>query len=347
MKELMSNEINNRDPVRFGQQTDNLYLYDGLTTPFSKDVIVLTEEHMSQIENFVELSASNYTSEPTLVQERFGMPSLVTRVDCAVGEDGDIKFYEMEDSPSGQGITHNLHMAAGVVGFKRAILNHYEDMVNNIPRVIVSSSRNHGTDDALIVGRGRYFGIGQDGWKDDSCTPVIVKAIPGIKSSREPYMHLQSQAVAPLETEGDKTYAERTGLLNPVNSPEDLLNTDGVLNSQVVKARLGSMALGVSIYLSSEDRKRFGKAGTVTASRLTRDLEEYTNTNGALVQEFIPPIQLENDNDYSNAILRIFTLLSKRGDQISAEAIGGCYVARNEVLLHGASNSISGAVLVQ
>ncbi|MEI9914162.1 MAG: hypothetical protein WDN66_04250 [Candidatus Saccharibacteria bacterium] len=81
-------------------------------------------------------------------------------------------------------------------------------------------------------------------------------------------MGLQSQAVAPLVTEGDKLYAEKIGLLRSVNSAADLLRDGDNLSSQVVKARLGSMALGVSIYLSAEDRKRFGKSGTVTASRL-------------------------------------------------------------------------------
>ncbi|MEI9914163.1 MAG: hypothetical protein WDN66_04255 [Candidatus Saccharibacteria bacterium] len=47
------------------------------------------------------------------MQVQYGLPTLVTRVDCTVGIDGNILPYEMEDSPSGQGITDVLHKAAG------------------------------------------------------------------------------------------------------------------------------------------------------------------------------------------------------------------------------------------
>ena len=347
MIQITSKELNNREPIRFGEQTGTLDLYDGLTTPFSSDVVVLTEDHISQIEDFVELSAANYSNEATLVQLQYGLPSLVTRVDCTVGVDGNILPYEMEDSPSGQGITDVLHKAAGAPGLKQILLGHFEDMLDTVPTVIVSNSRSHGTDDALIVGEDRYVNIGHNPDEIRTDSPVVVKAIPGRIDSREPYMRLRSQAVAPLVTEGDKLYAERIGLLRSVSSAADLLRDGDNLSSQVVKARLGSMALGVSIYLSAEDRKRFGKSGTVTASRLERDLEAYKEHSGALVQEFIPPIQIENDQDRTNAILRVFTLLGRQQGKITARAIGGCYVARNEVLLHGASNAVSGAILVQ
>ncbi|MCA9342500.1 hypothetical protein KC950_00605 [Candidatus Saccharibacteria bacterium] len=348
MREISSQRLNETGPISFASQNGELYLYDGLSTPFSNDVIVLSEEHKQQIEDFASGAAENYTTEDTQAYNMFGIPTLVARVDCTIGKNGVMLPYEMEDSPSGQGITDIIHKSIGRAGIKDVILGHYEELLNSPPTVIISNERGHGTDDGLIVGDSKYINIGNVPEDLRINGPVIVKAIPGSKTSRDPYLQFQQQAVAPLVTEGDKTYAEKVGILTAVKSEDDLLvDLNGDLSSQVVKSRLGSMAMGISIYLSRSDRERYGKARTVTASRLKRDLSKYCEQNkGALVQEFLPPFQIVNSEDRTNAILRVFTLLSSESGVVSAEAVGGCYVARNEVLLHGASNAVSGAVLV-
>ena len=130
-----------------------------------------------------------------------------------------------------------------------------------------------------------------------------------------------------------------------------MLNENGELRSQVLKSRIGSMAMGVSIYLEPSDRKKFGKRGIVTATKLKSNLDTYTqDLGGGLTQEFAPPIQTTNPEGRTNTILRIFVLLEKdKGTQnkIKAEAIGGCYVARPELIVHGAANSVGGAVMVE
>ena len=46
-----------------------------------------------------------------------------------------------------------------------------------------------------------------------------------------------------------------------------------------------SMAMAVSIFLDSDDRKRYGKRGTVSAGRLSKDIERLkADHGGALVQ---------------------------------------------------------------
>lgn len=349
MRELSSEQLSNQEPTALGTQTGELSIYSGLKSPFTSDVVVLSDKHKQQIETFASRSADVFTAESTLVFDQFSLPSLVARVDCTVDEAGNIAAYEMEDSPSGQGITDALHTASGRTGIKKTIRSHFEETLDVLPTVIISNARNHGTDDELIFGSERYITIGHDASKLEVSGPVIVKAIPGDESSRQPYMRFQPQAVAPLVTEGDKTYAEKLGLLTCAQSIDDLLvDENGDPRSQVIKARLGSMAMGVSIYLTPEDRKRFGKSKAVSFSRLERDFAEYAQQgDGVLLQEFIPPIQIENQEGRSNAILRVFVTLGRQATGQTATVIGGCFVARNAVLLHGASDAVSGAVLVQ
>ncbi|MBN9397657.1 hypothetical protein J0I05_00355 [Candidatus Saccharibacteria bacterium] len=337
--------------VRFGEQTGSLTIYDGLSTPFSDDTILLTKENREQIAQFTEQAAAAFGPdegpEPTYVQNELGLPSLVVRTDCTI-IDGKIVPYEMEDSPSGQGITDKIHRGIGGVGIRDAILNHYLDQVGQTPLVIVSGARGHGTDDDQVFGRSDYlFNTNNQPVETDRL--VIVKAIPGDEGSRRPYMNLQSRALMPLVSEGDKTYLRRLGLMKSTRAASDLLVDDqGNRASQVVKAQIGSMAMGVSIYLSNADKKRFTSASTVSASRLERDMHSYVDQmGGALVQPFYPPVAIENPEGRKNAILRVFSLLSRENGEIKADVIGGCYVARPELIVHGASNAVSGAVIVE
>lgn len=352
MTEILSSHIG-EETVELGAEDRKIDLYDGLQTPISRDVILLTEEHRAAIEAYAVRAASEYgdasgTPEPTLSHATHQVPTLVARVDCTVN-DGNVIPYEMEDSPSGQGITHTIHQNVAGTGIRDLIRSHYQETVGAVPHVIVSGARSHGTDDKLIVGEERYA-YDKMLHIPDANVPVIVKAIPGQPDSHRPYLHLQDQLVAPLVTEGDKSYAERIGDLTLVTSADELLTDDtGELHAQVLKARLCSMAMGVSVYLDPDTRKILGKKGTVTASKLKSNLETYIDKGGALVQEFAPPIQIQNPEGRSNAILRVFALLSRNAQSgdIQAQAIGGCYVARPELIVHGASNAVAGAVLVQ
>ncbi len=352
MTEILSNQIG-AEPTILGAESRKIYLYDGLETPISEDIIVLTEEHTRAIEAYAVNAAGEYGDasgqpEATLAHAKHQIPTLIARVDCTV-IDGKIVPYEMEDSPSGQGITHTIHQAVAGTGLKGRVLTHYQETVGDIPHVIVSAARSHGTDDKLIVGDQRYM-YDEPLELLDTDVPVIVKAIPGQPDSHEPYLHLQDRLVAPLVTEGDKSYAERIGDLVLANSVDELLTDEsGELRAQVLKARLSSMSMGVSIYLDPDTRNILGRKGTVTASKFRNNMEIYADRGGALVQEFAPPVQLENPEGRSNAILRVFTLLSRdeRSGDIQAQAIGGCYVARPELIVNGASNAVAGAVLVQ
>lgn len=350
---IINSETLGREPVSFGEESGLLDTYSGLKTPFTEDVVLLSEQHREQVETIAVASAVAYGDshghkEPTFAETKFGLPALVVRVDCTIN-DGDIIPYEMEDSPSGIGVSDRFVKASTGDDFKEIITNHYVNKTGELPHLIISGARNHGTDDEIVVGRERYhYGAGSfeiPAIGTDS--PVIVKAIPGQPESHEPYLPLQERCLAPLVTEGDKSYAVRTDLMQAISDESELLSEDGELISQVIKARLGSMAMGISVYLAPQDRAVFGKNGQVKRGRLVRDLQRYVQNGGALLQKLHPPFQLDNSAGRNNGILRVFTLLDRNDTgEVVATAIGGAYVARPEMIVHGAANAISGAVLV-
>jgi hypothetical protein len=352
MAEILKSNRLGQEPVRIGERAGGLDIYDGLETPFSEDVIELLPYHKEQIEDYARRAATHFAPrenqpERTFAQAEFGVPALVVRVDCTV-VDGAIVAYEMEDSPSGQGVTEKVHRRVGGAGIKETILTHYAEAIGDTPHVVVSGARSHGTDDPVIVGDHNYtFDSQRSGISIPDNKLVIVKAIPGDSTSLDGYRHLQERALAPFHSEGDKTYLERMGDLAPAAAKDDFLRTDsGELASQVLKSRMGSMAMGVSIYLHPDDRQTYGKKGIVTASRLEKDRQLFEQTRGgALIQPFAPPLRVENGEGESNAIMRVFVLLGAKEGSIEAEAIGGCYVTRPELVVHGARNAVAGAVV--
>ncbi len=355
MKEMNSNQLG-VEPIVFGEQTAMLNIYDGLATPFSDDTIILSEEHAQTITRFVTSAVEAYGDNQGVAETTYayalGVPSLLVRVDCTV-RNGKLVPYEMEDSPSGIGVSDKLIYAASGKSLKDAVLNHYEVTAGTIPHVIISGARKHGTDDAAIVGEHRYhYEAGKTTLpKLNDTSLVIVKAIPGQSNSALPYLSLQERCLSPLMTEGNKTYAKRIGIASSVETEDELLtNDDGSLASQAVKAAIGSMSMGVSIYLTSEERKVFGKDGSVSTGRLIRNLARYTeNGQAALTEPFHPPIQIINTQNRRNAIMRIFVALQRSNvtTRVETNILGGAYVARPELIVHGASNAISGAVLVK
>lgn len=350
MKEITTDKLSTNH-LKIGETSGMLDVYDGLKTPITDDIFVLTDDHRKQVEAYAIRSSMAYgdasgQEEPTYVHANLGIPSLVVRIDCTVADTGVIIPYEMEDSPSGQGITDIIHRNVVQRGVKDRILDHYEQQIGTIPHVLVSKHRTHGTDDAIIVGDTHYSFPALRPKNEDAL--VIVKAIPGKSESYRELFDLQSRAVAPLCTEGDKSYAERSGELSVVVDESNLLrDNEGLLLSQVLKQRVGSMAMGVTIYLSPADRKVLGKHGCATQKKLLENVIIYNQNGGALVQPFVKPIQIENTENRRHTIMRIFVLLGKTASGIRAETIGGSYVARPSLLVHGASDAISGAVIVE
>jgi hypothetical protein len=165
----------------------------------------------------------------------------------------------------------------------------------------------------------------------------------------QPYLSLQDRALCTMTTEGDKTYGRRLGLYREITDTEDLL-VDGELPSLALKRSVGSMAMGVSMYLDAPDRSSYGKKGVVTAGRLVRDAQSYIDSDGsAYIQAFHGPLRVDNPEGRSNLIMRVFTLLNPHASVLpglDARVIGGCYVARAELLVHGAMNAVAGAVVI-
>lgn len=353
MTEILNTSQIGNERIVFASPSGSLDVFGKRDTPFTTDVIELSAKHKQQIEEFALRAASQYgdsngIKEPTFAQTALGVPTLIGRVDCTIIND-EIVPYEFEETPAGQGVSERIHEAIGSTGIRRVILEHYDAVLGDIPRFIVSGARSYGTDDAIIVGEDKYSftpnGVSEAGAGEF----VFVRTITGDPSSKDPYLPLQSRAIAPLVTEGDKSYLERLGNVMSFTSTDELLRDEtGDLVSQVVKARFGSMSRGVSLFLTAKDKAIHSGARAVSSSRLINDASRFMQVSGgAFIEPFARPFLLESGGRNVSGILRVFVLQGKIGEQAVNRAIGGCFVARPSAIVHGASDAISGAVVLE
>jgi len=306
----------------------------------SSQVITLSPEHQQQIEDVAYVCSTQFDpKEPTLVQTNYGVPSLFARVDCTVNADG-IEVYETEERPAGLGITDRLLVAAGGPGIAELIKKHCVDYVNEVPVVLRHPDVKPNDDGDL------FEIIELDGDTNISGRPVLVREEPVDMEGYPNLDSILSSSVATILSKGSKRHTLLIPELKAVVASDETFPDSNT--SMSIKPIQGSKARGVQVYVSPADRIRHGNNGTVTyakAERTVKASQTGLEADSLLIENFKPPIPVEMLNGkIGNMILRVVVLIHPdRG----AQAIGGSYVARKELVVHGATNAINGAVVVE
>jgi len=294
---------------------------------------VSIQPHLQQdAVRIVEEWQPHFPSEDTWVQTTLGVPSLIVRLD-ATESDGHLIPYEIEERPSGIGITsvinnsfrQNLDQA-------RAQWPEFE--------VVVSPERGEvGTDDFL--------------WAPIA-TPETAKNLVLLRAEpHENWAHpFQNRAVSTVLTKGDKSYGQDLGLWEKVTQPEQL----DWNKPYTLKPMQGSKAKGVVIWYPRSQKEptknghyklpiweRSKRRGASTKTKILRVLED--NPQGMYRQEYISPLTTTINQQEMWSIFRIF-LAFDLGTR-SWKNIGGLWLARPNILIHGARDSVMGPLKLE
>lgn len=297
---------------------------NGRKLPITEENLRLDDMTVDQIRKLAHSAIGAMKRENTLVARAFDLPTLVARLDCTMkGE--EVLPYELDERPAGIGVATQL------LGheFYDSIEGHYKDTIGHVPIVVMDQGES--SDDSLV------FQVA--GLDDVNDSPCLVRGLPASVREHPNAPQLIERSVSTVELEGDKTYTTiAEGYSAERVRDGDVVNPEV---SMVVKPRQGSKARGVHVYLSPEDRASHGKRGTVTASKMNKLLEQDLPQ---VKEPFAPPIRLrDQDGTVGNMILRVFVLISPNKQ---AEVIGGAFVIRRELVVHGASNAIAGGIVV-
>lgn len=257
--------------------------------------------------------AARFPVEPTLVQKRFGVPSLMVRLDCAIN-DGRLAVYEIEERPAGAGICSIVNPL-----FKHRlneISAHWPAFV-----VLTSPRREEVGDDYLWTRVVHGF---PDALKNGHA--VLVRAEP----DEHEFHGLAARSISSVRQKGNKFYGVPMGLWHRVSTAQDLPWDQAFC----IKPCVGSKMVGVEIW---DPAKRHGHS---TRARIERTLRQY----GAMYcQQFIPPHDTGlPDRPYG--LLRLYYGYNVRV-QTWAYIAGHC-IARNNIRGHGTADALTGAVHV-
>lgn len=251
-----------------------------------------------------------FVREQTWVQKNKGLPSLLVRLDCIV-QDGKLIVYEVEERPAGIGISSMINPAFGVEFQKLA--SAWEPF-----RIEVSPLR-QGTDDSLWLPKML--------WDQADAKLVLVRAEP----EETEYHHLEPLSVSSLLSKGDKSYGEKMGLWQRVNSA-DQLDWKG---SYVLKPLQGSKLQEMEIWDS------LSRPGSSPRARVLATLAK----NGTMFcQRLYPPME-SGLPQFRWMIFRMFFGYDCGSQEW--KGLGGNWNARSNLRIHGASDAVFGPAVIE
>lgn len=280
---------------------------------------VFTQENIEDGASVINRWEQAFPREETFVQRTFGIPSLIVRLDCSVQQD-ILGIYEVEERPAGIGLTTHLNP-----DFK-ARLRQVKDTWPTFKSVVSTDPRRKATDDYLWIDR--YT-------PEDSDGLVLVRAEP----EEVEFHDFEPRCVSSLKKKGDKSYGEALGLWRRVTNPDEIDFDKGC----VIKPLQGSKTRDVFIYVPGPSSKR--PPGGSSRGKIEQAVHLARETGGVYCQPFFPPMESGISEEFKWMIYRVF--YGYNTDTKRWDCLGGSWNARYNLKIHGASDSLSGPVVVE
>lgn len=283
----------------------------------SNKIEVMSSIFLEQSMELISQWLKHFPKESTWIENNYGVPSIIIRLDCIM-RDGVVHVYEIEDRPAGVGISSHINSC-----FRSRL----EEMVKKWPPFVsvISSSRSS-NDDALWI---PVISIEEARSRNSL---LLIRAEPG----DEAFIEFQSRSISTLVNEGSKLYGEGMGLWRAVTLDDfdELPWADGFC----LKPKEGSRCRGVEIWIPG---KQNGKRGASTRSQVMRGLSCFEQM---YLQELINPLEEEFEGRILRKIYRVYFGYNPQTKQY--ECLGGLWVARPNLKVHGATDSVAGPITI-
>lgn len=297
---------------------DQIIKVGSYETQISHEPKPLKLKHVEEIQSTLKEWQEVFPREPTWVQNEFGVPSLFVRADCVINEEDTVRFYEIEERPGGMGL----------------MLQFVPEMAERLAKIraewpkfgFVASHLRGDTEDKFWLER-----------KGDGL--VVIRAEP----NETEFHHFQSRSVSTVVTKGDKSYGEKLGWWWEVGEEDTLPGQTGF----VLKPKKGSKCRGLCFYAPLRKLgKREGRSGIDKLLKKSNSTERQIEQSLACertmyCQAYIPPME----SGISGHELMIYRLMfGYSPSRKSWEYIGGSWNARDNLRIHGASDTLFGPV---
>lgn len=272
---------------------------------------IFPEKAINELLKLIENWAKVFPKENTWVQGKFQVPSLFIRIDCIISN-GNLFIYEIEERPAGIGICSKINAE-------------FCERLNEIKlkwpefKLIISPLREKGDDNLWLMPL-----------ENDSDGLVLVRAEPNEKN----FHIFQERSVSTVAKKGNKSYGVYLELWKEVSDVSQLpWNNDFVL-----KPLAGSKCKDVVIFLAKKDQ---GIKGYSTRNQVERMMK---NNAKMYIQPFFAPMKcpIPQFKEYAMMYRFFFGYDPTTSKYVP---LGGAWVARKNLKIHGASDSLSGPLV--
>lgn len=260
----------------------------------------------------------HFANEKTWARQEVGVPSLIVRLDGTLA-DGTFRIYEVEERPAGIGVTSKINSQ-----FTEALTAVRREWPNFT--VVISRART-GSDDHLWISTANHNG--------NKSQLVLVRAEP----EEYEYHQYVGRSVSSVVNKGNKSYGVPLSWWRLIQFAEPNLPWHKPF---VIKPIQSSKCRDVEVWLpnQSPQARRF-RNGSSTQERILQTLE---HRREMYLQDFYEPMEVEGAGDM-HMILRVFYgYLPSRREWI---CLGGCWNARSNVVVHGASDAVFGPLVLE
>lgn len=270
-------------------------------------------------------------TESTWANNEHQVPTLIVRFDGTIDPQGQRQVWEIEHRPGWIGLSQELNTD---------FATRFTELRANWPDIVaVTSDTSKTIDDQLWTPTGR---------KDTKASHVLLRAEP----HEDDLDQLVGRSIAPVLTKGDKGYGEAMGLWTPVDTQKKLATTLEAGVPVVLKPRVGSKLTDVKVWLPPGETELFSDK-VVTARSMknkgaaTRGKIETTFGNhpdGMYAQPFHSPMVSEIEGQ--EVFVGHRSYWGYNIEDGSYEPLGGLWMARPNLLLHGTRDAIVGPLTV-
>lgn len=265
----------------------------------------------------------------TWIGKEYNVPSLIVRLDCMVDGKGNLQVCEIEDRPCGIGIGCHVFPF-----FKEAVTS----IQKTWPKFHWVQADNRVCDDALWLGGPLSLA---DAYRSRDL--ILVRSRP-----KDPDFHgLEFRSVSTIHHEGDKSYGEQIGLWHRSQWIAKSEQTgkgyiDGVpMHSAVIKPLQGTRALGIGFYLTGDEKDQY--EGRYQPMTLDCVVKRVRNDNAVFCQPFIHPMKRDHI-PHMGMMYRFY--FGYDCCDACYKPLGGMWMASKKLLIHGASDTITGPLLL-
>lgn len=313
--------------------------------------LTIPKERVLEVEDFLsgDFKDAYKPVYPYMFYEQTGFPSPIVRIEFSTKGKGNIKdmIYEVETRPAGLGLAVDFFDQGN--NLRQYIGNLSRQLNMPIAAQLLPSIFGNGLNETDRTEDTRAFARAVGIPLFEPHERANIEALLWVRGGldditrnlmdEEDVKKLEQVALAPVRDHGNKNYLVELGLAENVTNIDQLDFTKAF----ALKPNPGSKTRGMTFYSPYAIEK--GRYGFATQTKVTQLLQSgLDNGQGYLMQDYIPPQELEIDGIRNYAIARMFATLNLESGRYELLP-GGNYTARpKNIKVHGASDSTIGKI---